>query len=571
MTMRSPIAAILWECWRVTRGEIVWRLAGGIVAASLVLVLFTVGPRSEAVKSAGAAIALVILVAPNLTGWLSFAKLNGGRPGFPLHLLYTQPVRTAVLVGIPMAYRTVGSAAIYLVSAFLLRGTFGAPFPLLPVAAWIAVLNVLLAGGNWLSRSRVVQMFVMMVVAARWVVVGMDPLTGEIDFQDSTSVWPTLFHITPSGYAWMGVICLAAFGVTVAAVERQRHGDGRASIPWSGIGFPAPLTNLFRFACPTSSAMRAQVWFELRSRGLPLLAIGAAVAILNLLLHAVSWPIDAALTGEFRSYVNCPRGECFHVRAPTMLLTMMSVPAMLALGGNAFGILGRQGRASVSPFEVTQPYDTGQLAVLKVLVQSVCLLLALSAVGVSVWVSLIGAGEIFGDPLRGLQRALNRAAGALRADELIALAVVGCIAVFVMVASRAVFGALWTRYPRPLNIAGSLFLLYGVALGLLALNDVPLAGILRATSWAIASAILCVTIYLAWRTLEERLLTLSQGCGILLLAAMFTAAWLRLLGAAGVSVTGMPAADAVRMLSVGLMPLTISVLAPWVYSRVRHT
>jgi hypothetical protein len=570
MTMRSPIVAILWESWRVTRGEIVWRLAGGIVAASLVLLLFTVGPRSEAVKSVGAAIALVILVVPNLTGWLSFVKLNGGRPGFPLHLLYTQPVRTAVLVGIPMAYRTLGSSAIYLASALLLRGTFGAPFPLLPVAAWIAVLNVLMAAGSWLSRNRVIQALVTMVVVARWAVVGMDPLIGEIDFQDSTSVWPALFHVTPTGYAWMGVICLAAFGLTVAAVEGQRHGDGRASTPWSGIGFPDFLTNLFRFACPSSSAMRAQVWFELRSRGLPVLAIGAAFAIMNLLLHAVSWPIDAALTGEFRAYVNCPRGECFHVRAPTMLLTMLSVPAVLALGGNAFGILARQGRAWVSPFEATQPYETGRLAVLKVLVRSVCMLAALSFVGVSVWVSLIGAGEIFGDPLRGLQRVLNRAAGSVTASQLIAIAVIGCVGLIVMVASRAALGALWTRYPRPLNIAGSLFLLYGVVLGLLALNDVPLGGMLRATSWIASSAVLCATIYLAWRTLEERLLTMSHAFGIVLLSAMFAAAWLTLLGAAGVAVTGMPAADAVRMLAPVLMPLTIGVLAPWAYSRVRH-
>lgn len=570
MTPRSPLAAILWECWRVTRGEVAWRLAGGIVTASLVLVLFTVGARSEAVKSVGAAIALIVLITPNFTGWLSFARLNGGRPGFPLYLLYTQPLRTAVLVGVPMAYRVIGSAVIYLLSALLLRSTFGTPFPLLPVAVWIAVLNAFMAAGFWSSRNWVIQVLVTMVLVARWTGTGMDPLIGEIDFHDSTSAWPMLFHVSLRGYGVMGVICLASYAVTVASVNRQRHGVGRISVPWNGIGFSSALTNLFRFACPTSSAMRAQIWFELRSRGLPLLAIGAAVAIVNLLMHAVSVPIDALLTGAFRSYVNCPRGECFHVRAPTMLITMMSVPAVLAFAGNAFGILARQGRVYVSPFDATQPYETGRLAVLKVLVRSVCVLAALSAVGVSVWLSLAGAGEIFGDPLRSLQRVLNRAADAVTTYELIAVAVIASVGVFAMVASRAALGALWIRYPRPLNTAGSLFLLYGVALGLLALNDVPLGGIMRATSWVVASSVLCATIYLAWRTFAERLLTLYQACGIVLLWVMFAAACLTLLSAAGVSLTGVPAADAVRLLSLALLPVTIGVLAPWAYSRVRH-
>ena len=369
----------------------------------------------------------------------------------------------------------------------------------------------------------------------------------------------------------------SAFGLTVAAVDRQRHGEGRASIPWSGVGFPDQLISLFRVPCPTSSATLAQVWFELRSRGLPLLSIGVALAIVNLFLYAVSGPIDALITNEFRSYVKCADRGCFYARPLAMFFAMGSVSAVLALGGNAFGILARQGRAYVSPFEVTQPYGTGWVAVLKVLVRSVCVLTALAAVVVSVWApgSLIAAGEIFGDPLQYVQRTLEGAAGALTGYEQLALAVIGGIGVALMVASRAALAALWTCYPRRLNIAGSLLLLYGGVLVLLTLAgqrwNVPLGAILRGTSWIAASAILCATVYFAWRTFVERLLTLYQAWGIVLMSAMFAAAWLTLLRAAGVSLNGMSAADAVRILSPALLPLTISVLAPWSYSRVRHT
>ena len=56
----------------------------------------------------------------------------------------------------------------------------------------------------------------------------------------------------------------------------------------------------------------------------------------------------------------------------------------------------------------------------------------------------------------------------------------------------------------------------------------------------------------------------------MLVSAAFGAAWLTMLRAAGVSLAGMPATDAAWMLSPALLPLTISVLAPWSLSRIRH-
>jgi hypothetical protein len=230
-----------------------------------------------------------------------------------------------------------------------------------------------------------------------------------------------------------------------------------------------------------------------------------------------------------------------------------------------------------SPFDATQPFGTGRLAILKVLVRSACALAALTVVVVSVWASgsLVEAGEIFGGPLPGMQRALKGALGELTYYQLFALAVAGSIGVAVTVASRAAFVALRTCYPRRLNIAGSLLLLYGGVLVLLTLAgqrwNVPLGAILRGTSWVAASAILCATVYLSRRAFAERLLTWSEAWGIVVLSAMFAAAWLTLLRGAGVSLAGMPAADAVRLLSPTLLPFTISVLAPWSYSRVRHT
>ena len=181
-------------------------------------------------------------------------------------------------------------------------------------------------------------------------------------------------------------------------------------------------------------------------------------------------------------------------------------------------------------------------------------------------------------PLSSQLSAINGAVAALTGYEQLALAVVAAVGVVVWVAAFAVLGALWTRYSRRLNIAAS----SAVALWSRARPagaggqrgigpEIPLGAILRATSWVAASAIVLATGYLLWRGFAEQLLTLARRVAPSLVSAAFGAAWLTLLRGAGVSLAGMPAADAVWMLSPALLPLMASVLAPWSLSRIRHT
>ena len=108
------------------------KLVLGIVGGLAVLVWFAAAAPNDAAKDAGAVIALFLIFFPNIVGWWSIGNLNRLRPGFPFYLHYTRPVRTAVLVGVPMAYGAAVPAASYLVSALLLRVTTGYPFPLGP-------------------------------------------------------------------------------------------------------------------------------------------------------------------------------------------------------------------------------------------------------------------------------------------------------------------------------------------------------------------------------------------------------------------------------------------------------
>ena len=144
--------------------------------------------------------------------------------------------------------------------------------------------------------------------------------------------------------------------------------------------------------------------------------------------------------------------------------------------------------------------------------------------------------------------------------------------------------ALAARYPRRLSIgiAGWVVLLHGFLLVPLVLNgyrgvgsvslwEFLLGAFVWVTRWIDAPAILFATVYTARRAFAERLLTLRLLCGAVVVSAAFGAAWLTMVHAAGVPIAGMPAMDAVWMLSPTLLPLTVTALAPLSLSRIRHS
>src|SRR5688572_24556642 len=597
--MRSPIIALLWELWRVTRAEVAWKLAlpiGGAMAA--LAVHATLAPADDAkrygdVMDMGAAMALTILVLPHLLGWPSMAKLTGGRTGFPLYLHYTRPVRTAVIVGLPMAYLTAAASAIYLVSALLLKMTSGYAFPLLPVAAWIAALTLIGVAATWSTRNKSVQVVTMVSATAIAWSVAVERLTAvEIPgtFDWPPRLWPTLFDWPLTDYAWIALIGLVSFRVTLAMATRQRRGDEQpagtvAAVTWTpGGGWWDWLVGLFRLPCPTSSATRAQLWLDLTSNGLPVLTIGVALGIVILLMSAISGPLDAAVLEGIRTSPSCVNRDCITVvPVVPLLVAALSLLIVLVLAGNAFGIRRKQGRTYISPFAATQAYGTAQLAALNLLVMSACALAALVAIGVSVWISVPLLGEAFFIQMWGVTpnrqlSVINDAIAALSGYERLSLAVVAVVGVVIWVAASAVFGALRTRYSRRVNLAAASLLLSGLALALLALAErngivSPFAfdAIVAAARWTFVAAMVFTIVSVLWIGFSERVLTVRYASGVIAISVAFGAAWMTVLRAAGASLPGMPAADAVWMLSPALLPLTASVLAPWSLSRIRHT
>ena len=129
-----------------------------------------------------------------------------------------------------------------------------------------------------------------------------------------------------------------------------------------------------------------------------------------------------------------------------------------------------------------------------------------------------------------------------------------------------------------MNIAASSLLLSGLALALLALAErngivspFVFDALFAAAHWIFFGVMVFTTVYVCWSGFAERVLTIRYASGAVAMSAAFGAAWLTVLHMAGVQLAGMSAINAVSILSPALLPLMVSVLAPWSLSRIRHT
>ena len=123
-------------------------------------------------------------------------------------------------------------------------------------------------------------------------------------------------------------------------------------------------------------------------------------------------------------------------------------------------------------------------------------------------------------------------------------------------------------------------MLYGLALVWLAVgvrvdpetaSQFHLDVVYGAMRWIAFAAMVFTTVYVFWSGFAERVLTIRYASGAVAMSAAFGAAWLTVLHMAGVQLAGMSATNAISVLSPALLPLMVSVLAPWSLSRIRHT
>jgi hypothetical protein len=550
------VLAMLWEWWRMTRRQALFFGAIGLGAGWALIARSGVDPRG-----AFAVWILLLSLAP-LAGLAVWSK--NPLAGYPLPLAFARPVSTWLLVAVPMAYLGLVCAATYAVPATILRVALGAPFPILPVAMLLAAAMMLFGACNWFTRNKVARLaasfglVMLMGPALRWLGPWSGPTGGP--FPPPLAVDSVQLGVT--GYVLLALAAAGAFVVTVRGVDRQRHGEGEPRLGGTTLAAPGGVAPkgfveyfrdaadaLVRIPCPTSSPLAAELWIETRARGVPVVAIGLvlavlAPAVLGLAAHRDVGAISVVTFGVLAATVPFFAGVSvsFWNRASSL-------------------------RAPMSAFEATRPMATARLVAVQVAVAVAALLVAYALIAAGIG---LAAPLLYDDArFESLWRAVAGTWTAWSAAQATANVVFG-LGVFVrMIALLATVRAFSALYGARLWAGVFAAALYMLVLAFAVVTDRVSGAIVGAHLWAVAVAIPVATGYVIVRALAERALRPAQVLAI-------AAAWLVLVVAALAVRDSFPGFDALApavaalVLSSSLLPLSVGVLTPWAYSRMRH-
>ena len=543
--MRAEATAMLWESWRLTHRGMAFGIVIAIVGGSAFL---TVAPDRNLIATL--VLLLIAILSLPASRWVGLE-----RGGFPFYLGYARPVPTWLLVGVPMAYHAVSCAVLYLIPMIVLRTAFGIPFPLLPVAASIAAIRLVFTTCLWWTHDRTMQK--VGLISAGVVVFSVMRRLRPVNLPGNDfplDRWPDMFAFSLADYGLIAFVVAVAIGVTIVGVERQRRGDDQFSFLRSGVGvfrFPAIprwVGFWFQVPCPTSSPIRAQLWLEMKSTGVPVLSIGVllALGIPVLLLAANAYRWDLAVLFAMLSFF------------PPVKIGLLSM----------FRIQRKQGSAYMSAFDATRALGTAQLVGLKIVVTVICILGAWVVIGTSLWFSLPIVSDFtdFGSRQRSLAATLAGQPG-YRLAALVAIASIQLSAVAAFLASVEVFFVL---HAKRVMLGASGLGLYVLAAVFAVTRDWVGPSFVETHAWIAAALIPMGAVYVFRRALADRIFTNRQTGAAVLMWAGFATVYLALLAESGMLHSDMPTAFIALMVSLSLGPLAAVALAPWSFGLIRH-
>ena len=545
--MWTAAVAVIWEAWRLTR----WRLVLVPGLATFCGWLLS--------RNAVGLLAYVVVFAAAL-GMAVSLPLFGTRPGFPLSKAFARPIPTSVLVAGPLTYAFAAAAASYLLPAALLRVLTGVALPLIPAATLIGALAVLVAGSSWATCDATVRtgLGIAAYVLAGVMIKVLDPFRNVGNAFNGKVANAQLFVLSGKGYLAVMLFVAVLYLWILFAVDRQRHGEDQLS-------GPDPTTNRsprergdilewirstwvgsLHWRCPVSSPTAAEIWFELQSYGIPVLVIGALLAL-------------------------CIPGLLSWGNAPQMgmisLVLAACTPAFPFVVGVGASIWNRRDAspARVSAFEASRPIGTAALIGLQVLVTSVCIAAAWLLMSASFWLSL--------PLLRGLHEHGTPAARAMElvhryGARLLSGVLVGFILLATVLAFLAAMRALVSSYGLRAWLGAVGLLLYIVGVLVAVARGWVDAAVIDGHFWVLAVAIPVATSLALGKSLAAGILTPRRVAAAVFAWSLFAALCLDLLRTGGV--LDASAAIVALALASTLLPLMAVGMAPWSLSRIRH-
>lgn len=506
--MLRILQAMLWEQWRISRLELLFRVSLMFLILGLFALVGKHDDASTTVVLQGILVFILGFAALFSASWTQ--DLDSRQLGFTYSLGFTRPITTRALVFVPIMYSLVLSQLFYLGSAVSMNRLLGLSIPLAGPAAIIACTVCLLIAGAWSSSridGRIAGMIGAMSITITWLSIRNFLLEhGE----------PVLVAIGREGYfaltwyEYLGLASVAGLAVawTIQAVECQRHGDsllanwmswrsGEAVQPSrnanlhagtsevensSSRGIPAPRLRSFH------NSVEAQAWCELR-RSAPLCLMACLIlpsiyfAFLCLNIH---WEL-------------APRAWMGALMAMPMIVQLLAVDCTA-------GITSHQKVVRFSPFDATRPMRCDQLIAIKVLVVFGWSLCGMALVALLAGLYALLSGE-YGFWLQDF-RAIRQAVGDVAPVWWVAMGMNLLLAFLGSTNLLYTYVLFLTRYPKSCAAAALIFTLHFGIFAWDASHDWPLLLLWKTYGFVVPLALISVSLlaigvtiragYLSW-------------------------------------------------------------------------
>ncbi|MFC1735338.1 hypothetical protein ACFL1X_04425 [Candidatus Hydrogenedentota bacterium] len=405
--MRTPMRAMIWELWRLTRWDIVLRIAAVcFLVGVIVLISATRDWGSPEMKALGemtvhALTVFLVAMASLLPSSFVSSLENPHGQGYPMPLAFTRPISTRMLTFVPLAYFALASAVICMGCAFFIRILCSMSLPWMQIAVTMAVVTTVFNIVHWSVQGTtartlciVVLLSVFGVVMFPWLVSKIslrDPLNGELLLPPVFSFLSKLKLIGIESFQKTGsptvewqyyAVLIGCFGAMCSAapalVGLKRHGQ---SLELKSVGkFFKEITRIFpKRRRPFSSPDKAQLWFEIRRGGTAVLITNACV-LFTLFIATFAWDIFADFSQEVATLPWC--------------IYMCAFPAVVIFHGThkMAGLESREGVLRLSPFDGTRPMSNGTLIFIKFKALVACTIIGMTTVAFAaiVWTVIWG-------------------------------------------------------------------------------------------------------------------------------------------------------------------------------------
>lgn len=568
--MNNPVFALAWESWRLSRRWYLWVLPVAFALDYLIMrQASNLATRPQGRGPVMTEEVAAVLIAPGafminfmLAMFATLLAISlGNKSGFPLSFEFRLPVRTSLLVAVPMATLAALCASLYVLPILVVRLVYGVPIPLLPGATLIAALVVILLACGWStsgSSSRTFAMLIGMIVASQLFAL-LDPV--DLGTPRFVPGQPPEFNrnivaLGPGEYLLLALVAFGLYALATASISKQRCSEAPV-LQLPGVApkktqrpsllpeLLARVSDLVRLPCPTGSPWRAELWLEVQRQVLPILLLSVLVALCVPLLIS----LVPTLPFPDADYI---------------------FPAAVFFIGIGIAVFNRRQASAgyMSAFEGTRGLSTLALASIQVAAVTVATLVGVLLTCVSVHFAS-GLAEAPGNLALRIQRtlALLQEGSLLFVLSFIIAQFVAFTAYVMLLASIHTWSVVWGRW---IPYGAGILTIYAAAQAIRVSGGNATLEDIKQHLWAFGIVIFSLTLLALARTLYTKVLSLRILASALVIWGVFLAC--SLYGMAQQDAAFFTLAPEMQAYRGGLLvsPLLLFVLLLWSYDRLRH-